>query len=166
MVNQKKMDQIAELYRQYRNSLLIIAVSYTRSLQDAEDLVQSSFAKAILSYESGGSFLFWANKVMRNEWYSIVRKRQKERSIEELPEISSPSADPLEKLIMDEQRCELAKMISDLPPKYRDIMIEYVYLGESDEQIAADHGTNALNIRKIRSRAKKMLENRRNGHDE
>lgn len=58
MASQKKNDQIAELYRQYRHSLLIIAVSYTRSLADAEDLIQSAFTKAILSYESDGSFLF------------------------------------------------------------------------------------------------------------
>lgn len=30
----------------------------------------------------------------------------------------------------------LAIMIADLPERYRDIMIEYVYLGRSDEQIA------------------------------
>ena len=58
VADQKKTDQIAELYRQYRNSLLIIAVSYTHSLPDAEDLVQSAFTKAILSYEKGGSFLY------------------------------------------------------------------------------------------------------------
>ena len=60
----------------------------------------------------------------------------------------------------------LAIMIADLPERYRDIMIEYVYLGRSDEQIAADHHTNAANIRKIRSRAKKMLEDRRKEHNE
>lgn len=166
MASQKKKDQIAELYRQYRHSLLIIAVSYTRSLADAEDLIQSAFTKAILSYETNGSFLFWVNKVMRNEWYSIVRKRQKERSLDGLPEISSPSPDPLEKLIQDDNRRMLAIMIADLPERYRDIMIEYVYLGRSDEQIAADHHTNAANIRKIRSRAKKMLEDRRKEHNE
>ncbi len=166
VADQKKTDQIAELYRQYRNSLLIIAVSYTHSLPDAEDLVQSAFTKAILSYEKGGSFLYWINKVMRNEWYSLVRKRQKEMSLEDLPTLSSFAEDPLEKLIQDSRRRQLAAMIADLPERYRDIMIEYVYLGRSDEQIAKDHGTNAANIRKIRSRAKKMLEDRRNKYDE
>ena len=166
MADQKKTDQFAELYRQYRNSLLIIAVSYTHSLPDAEDLVQSAFTKAILSYEKGGSFLYWINKVMRNEWYSLVRKRQKEMSLEDLPTLSSSAEDPLEKLIQDSRRRQLAAMIADLPERYRDIIIEYVYLGRSDEQIAKDHGTNAANIRKIRSRAKKMLEDRRNKYDE
>lgn len=166
MADQKKTDQIAELYRQYRNSLLIIAVSYTHSLPDAEDLVQSAFTKAILSYEKGGSFLYWINKVMHNEWYSLVRKRQKEMSLEDLPTLSSSAEDPLEKLIQDSRRRQLAAMIADLPERYRDIIIEYVYLGRSDEQIAKDHGTNAANIRKIRSRAKKMLEDRRNKYDE
>lgn len=166
MVNRKKKDQIAELYRQYRNSLLVIAASYTRSKQDAEDLVQSAFTKAILSYEEDGSFLYWINKVMRNEWYSIVRKRQKERTLEGLPEIPAEGEDPLEILIHDSRRSQLAKMIADLPERYRDIMIDYVYLGRTDEQIALDYGTNAANIRKIRSRAKKMLEDRRNRYDE
>ena len=166
MITQKKKDQIAELYRQYRNSLLIIAVSYTHNLQDAEDLVQSAFAKAILSYKKDGSFLFWINKVMRNEWYSIVRKRQKEISYEELPEFLSSAKDPLEKLIQEDERRQLAIMIAELPQRYKDIMIEYVYLGRSDEQIAKDYDTNPVNIRKIRSRAKQILKDRRKDNNE
>lgn len=165
MSRPKKENMITDFYRRYRESLLIIAVSYTHSRADAEDLVQSAFTKAILSWEDEGSFLYWINKVMRNEWYSTVRKRNRETSLEEFPDISSEEEDALEKLIRDEQRRWLAKGIAQLPERYRDIMIEYVYLGRSDEQIAEDFGTNAVNIRKIRSRAKKILTDRRKQYD-
>lgn len=161
----KKQDYIEEYYRRYRQSLLIIAVSYTRNIHDAEDLLQSAFAKALLSYEEGGSFLFWINKVMRNEWYSLVRKRKREIIPAEFPDVPSVQEDPLEKLIRDGEKRELADMIAGLPEMYRDIMIEYVYLGMSDEQIAQEHHTNPVNVRKIRSRAGQMLKERKKQND-
>lgn len=163
----KKNDWILDYYKQYRDSLLVIALSYAGNRVDAEDLVQAAFAKALLSYRNEGSFLYWINRVMRNEWYSIVKKRSRERCFDELADVFMEETDPLERLIQDERKRWLAKAIARLPERYRDIMIEYVYLERSDEQIAADHGTTAVNVRKIRSRAKKMLEKeRQDGKDE
>ena len=161
----KKIDVVMTYYQKYRDSLLIIALSYTHNRMDAEDLVQSAFVKALLSYKEEGSFLYWANRVMRNEWYSMVKKRNKEHSLEELPDVFSDERDPLEAFIKDDRRRWLAKTIAQLPEKYRDIMIEHVYLRCNDEQIAADHGTNPTNIRKIRSRAKKILEIEKEKYD-
>ncbi|MGI6766187.1 MAG: RNA polymerase sigma factor [Lentihominibacter sp.] len=157
---------ITEYYRKYRDSLLIIACSYTGSLSDAEDLVQSVFAKALLSYEQSGSFLYWANRVMRNDWINQQKNRKRESYREEgIPDVADSSEEPLSKLIRNESKSRLAVMISELPGNQRNVMIESVYLGRTDEQIAKDYGLSETNVRQIRSRAKKALIKRREQED-
>lgn len=148
---------ITEYYLKYRESLLIIAASYTHNMEDAEDLVHSAFTKALLSYDSSGSFLCWANRVMRNEWYNMIKVRGRTSEKHDASEIADTDGDPLALLIADENRKRLSQYISNLPERYRDIMIEAVYLGRSDIEIAKDHGLKESNVRQIRSRAKKMI---------
>ena len=48
-------------------------------------------------------------------------------------------------------------MISLLPLKFREIMIDSVYLQLSNREIAENRGMSEENVRQIKSRAKKML---------
>ena len=64
---------IEEFYRRYYGSLMVIACSYTRDKAAAEDLVQNAFLKALLSYKPAGSFLAWANRVIRNDFLNSLR---------------------------------------------------------------------------------------------
>ncbi len=150
-------DLLTEYYRRYHKSLLMIALSYAKREADAEDLVQSAFTKAILSYEGTGSFLYWVNKVMRNEWHNLSRKRKRETSLGLDEENIAGENSPLEQLVEDENKRQLIKMIAALPDKYRDVMVESVYIGRSDEEIGQEYGLTAVNVRQIKSRAKKML---------
>lgn len=65
--------------------------------------------------------------------------------------------DLLSHFIKSEERASLAAMISMLPIKYREIMIESVYLQKDNKEIAAAHSISEANVRQIKSRAKKML---------
>lgn len=152
-----KNDIIRQLYERYYNSLMVIALSYTHDRSAAEDLVQETFLKAMLSYKEGGSFLYWCNRVLRNSFYNMARQNQNiaDVAIGDL-EIDS-GADVLGAYIKTEQRREMAAMIASLPMKYREVMIDSVYLEMEDEQIARALGTSKENIRQIRSRAKKQL---------
>lgn len=48
-------------------------------------------------------------------------------------------------------------MIAALPLRQRVIMVESVYLEQSDAEIAQAHAMTVVNVRQIRSRAKKAL---------
>ena len=158
-------DLIRQLYERYYGSLMIIACSYTRNRDDARDLVQNAFLKALLSYESRGSFLYWANKVMRNDFYN-QRKRRQRLADQPVEEYALPSEeDPLAEFLHNEERRRLARMISELPDRCRDVMVESVYLGRSDGEIAAEYGLSEVNVRQIRSRAKKRLIRRKEEED-
>ena len=148
---------IEQLYSRYYEPRMVIACSYTHNRQAAEDLVQNAFLKAILSYKPTGSFLSWANRVIRNDFLNSIRA-EKYRADDE-PETMdlADCYDLLESLIHNEKKARLAAMIASLPLRQRAIMIESVYLELDDEKIAKAHATTAANVRQIRSRAKKAL---------
>ena len=54
------------IYEQFYRPLYLCALSLCRNRDDAEDLVQSTFLKAFLSYEEGGSIRYWLTKVLQN----------------------------------------------------------------------------------------------------
>ena len=149
---------IGEMYRRYYDRLMIVACSYTHDRTKAEDLVQEAFLKAILSYRKGGSFLSWACRVIRNSFLDQYRreKRFPEEDIDGEAEIPAQE-DLLADYIKGEERRRLAAMISALPLKYRDVMIQSVYLEKTDAELARMYDTTEANVRQMRSRAKKML---------
>ena len=163
--NQEK-NRIETMYQEYFTSLMVIACSYTHDRTEAEDLVQDVFVKALLSYRAGGSFLYWANRVLRNDFYNLVKKK---RRIAEEPfdllRLQSQD-DLLSDYIQNEERARLAAMISMLPMKYRQVMIDSVYLQLENREIAAAYSISEENVRQIKSRARKMLIQMKEEEDE
>ena len=149
--------RIAEMYERYYNRLMVIACSYTGERAAAEDLVQEAFLKAILSYRAEGSFVSWAGKVIRNDYFNSRRREQRLQAgdIGEMP--LEAGVDLLQDYIEKEERVKMAAMIASLPERYRDVMIDSVYLQEDNKTIAASRGISEENVRQLKSRAKKML---------
>ena len=136
---------------------MVIACSYTGERAAAEDLVQEAFLKAILSYRAEGSFVSWAGKVIRNDYFNSRRREQRLQAgdIGEMP--LEAGVDLLQDYIEKEERVKMAAMIASLPERYRDVMIDSVYLQEDNKTIAASRGISEENVRQLKSRAKKML---------
>ena len=65
------------IYEQFYRPLYLYALSLCRNQDDAEDLVQSTFLKAFLSYEEGGSIRYWLTKVLQNEYYNLYQRRKR-----------------------------------------------------------------------------------------
>ncbi len=152
-----KSGLIEQLYSRYYEPLMVIACSYTHNRQAAEDLVQNAFLKAILSYKPTGSFLSWANRVIRNDFLNSIRTEKYRADNETEVMDLADCYDLLESLIHNEKKARLAAMIASLPLRQRTIMIESVYLEFDDEKIAKAHAMTEANIRQVRSRAKKAL---------
>ena len=148
---------IEDMYLEYYDRLMVIACSYTHDKNLAEDIVQNTFLKAMLSYKKRGSFLAWCCTVMRNEFYDSCRhnKHFADVSIAELD--ISEGTDLVREYIEGEERAQLAAMIAALPLRQREVMLRYVYAQDSDEEIAAALETSRDNVRQIRSRAVKAL---------
>lgn len=155
-MEQKEWKQIYDLY--YK-PLYLYALSLTKNVQDAEDLLQETFVKAFLSYKSTGSIKYWLVTVLKNEFCSMCRKRKREiLSLEKQTDAEGQTENgALERLILEEERMRLLRKIMELPEKQKEILIESIYFHMTDEEIARIHSISRENVRKIRSRAKQKL---------
>ena len=153
-------DEWKLIYETYSKALYLYALSLTGNPQDAEDLLQETFVKAFLSYESTGSIKSWLIIVLRNEFYNLMRKRKREvyeDITSYLMDKVSDESDVLDTLIQNEERKQLYLAIRKLPVSMREILMESIYFQLKDDEIASLHQMSQENVRQIRSRAKKKL---------
>lgn len=155
------------IYSMYYKPLLLYALSLTKNQQDVEDLIQETFIKAFLSYEKSGSLKFWLVTVLKHEFFNLCRRKQREVLSEDHEKIENQQRekqeDFLEQIIRDEERRILFQEIQNLPVREKEILMEGIYFHFTDEEIAAMHHLSTVNVRKIRSRAKKKLIERLEG---
>jgi RNA polymerase sigma-70 factor (ECF subfamily) len=149
------------IYEQFYRPLYLYALSLCRNRDDAEDLVQSTFLKAFLSYEEGGSIRYWLTKVLQNEYYNLFQRRK--RLVSEagypLDQVPDPKQEEalLAQLIAEEQKRYLFQAVMELNLTAKEVMLSSVYFGLSDEEIGRQLELTTDNVRKIRSRARKQL---------
>lgn len=140
----KQEELLAEKIRTYSAALYKLALIRLKNEQDAEDVVQEVFysyireSKEFLSQEHERA---WFIKVTLNACRKVFRSAwNKHRS--ELPEgFSETYADPGElpdaAYIRREVNTELAKVIWELPGKYREVIHLFYYEELSVKEIAA-----------------------------
>ena len=151
-------DEWKLIYETYYRALYLYALSLSGNRHDAEDLLQETFVKAFLSYEGGGSIKYWLITVLRNEFYTVQRKRKREVLEEQIADREEASKeDILASFIEKEERRQLFMEIQKLPIQMREVLMESVYFHMEDSDIAKLHGWTKENVRKIRSRAKQKL---------
>ena len=149
------------IYEQFYRPLYLYALSLCRNRDDAEDLVQTTFLKAFLSYEEGGSIRYWLTKVLQNEYYNLFQRRK--RLVSEagypLDQVPDPKQEEalLAQLIAEEQKRYLFQAVMELNLTAKEVMLSSVYFGLSDEEIGRQLELTTDNVRKIRSRARKQL---------
>ena len=114
-----EQDEFTAVYRQFYRPLYVYALSLSGNRADAEDLVQSTFLKALLSYEGGGSLRYWLTRVLKNEYFNLWKKRN--RLVDEGRfdfSLLREEDHTLEGLIQDEERRLLLEAIMKLPVHY------------------------------------------------
>ena len=147
-----EQDEFTTVYRQFYRPLYVYALSLSGNRADAEDLVQSTFLKALLSYEGGGSLRYWLTRVLKNEYCNrLVDEGRFDFSL------LREEDHTLEGLIQDEERRLLLEAIMKLPVHYKEVLLDSIYFHLSDEEIGKSMGITKENVRQIRSRAKKQV---------
>lgn len=153
-----EQEDFSALYRRWYRPLLLYAFSLTGEQAAAEDLVQSAFAKALLSYRSGGSIQAWLMRVLRNEF--ISQKRKTKYEVQEMPpeEHLGGGEDPLELLLRQEEQRRIYEAVLSLPGKYREVLLQSAVVGLRDEEIARLLQTTPENVRQLRRRAREKIQ--------
>ncbi len=150
----------AQLVARYEHQLLSFCRRMLGSREDAEDVLQDTFAaayKAILADERVIECRPWLYQIARNRCLNAIRGRRPTQSL------SLDGFEPEVKLGTAEQvahRLEIKLLVNDilaLPDQQRQALVLHELEGCSYEQIAHHLGTSVASVRSLLLRARRTL---------
>jgi RNA polymerase sigma-70 factor, ECF subfamily len=156
------------IVKRHRQRILGLALRYTRSREDAEDIVQQTFQRAfihLLGFEGRSSLSTWLTSIAINHALMLLRKR---RALRELPlddsssdegttpalQIADASPDPEASYLQGERVRILSAAVRELSPGMQRA-IELQELGELTTRETAQHmglSVSAVKARVFRAR--------------
>ena len=142
------METITELFHRYRDDVYRLAVSYTKSPEEAEDVCQTVFLKLL---EQGsvtlGKDKAWLMQVTANQCRSLLRSSwwKKTTALDESISVGPP------------QTNEVLRAVMDLDPKYRVVVYLHYYEGYSTGEIGKLLKISPSAVTTRLSRARKRL---------
>lgn len=147
------------LYTKYAKRMMAIALRYTNTTFEAEDIVQDSFIKVfekIKSFDHKGSFEGWLKRIVVNNSINHYHKTSKERVFEDSSGIEL-AEEPLIPEVHNMPDVDLLSSLKLLPQGYRTVFNLYVIEGYSHKEIAELCHINEGTSRSQLAKAKTML---------
>ena len=131
-----------QLYERFVSPMLAICLRYSRSRDEAEDLLQEGFLKIfhnINTFRNNGSLEGWIKRIMINHALNQYKKNRKVPFTEDVEEINETDIlqDYEEPEIQDPVPAEkLLEMVQSLPEGYRMVFNLYIFEEYSHKEIA------------------------------
>ncbi|MEJ7766504.1 MAG: RNA polymerase sigma factor [Chitinophagaceae bacterium] len=154
-----KREAQCQLYNQFASTMLAVCYRYTKSMDDAEDVLQEGFVKVfthLSQYNAVGELGAWIRRIMVNTAINYLKKNsryQSELSFSDLPLHPVYFDNP--ELHMEAK--ELADLIRQLPPGFQTIFNLYAVEGYTHVEIGQMLGINEGTSRSQYSRARALL---------
>ncbi len=141
-----------QLYNQYCNGMLIVALRFVKDTMEAEDIVQEAFIKAfskLEQYRAEVSFGAWLKRIVVNRCIDVLKsKRQRLIELEEHHLNVIDAEYENDWTVDDEITIDNVKdAIEQLPEKYRYVVMLYLIEGYDHKEIS-----EILNISEVASR--------------
>lgn len=161
---------LKKLYQKYQKEIYLYLYSLCKNWDLAEDLMQETFLKAILSLpDSHANVRAWLYMVARNLYFNHSKKEKKQVSLEEFGDeiCDERTVEVLEHLLQDERRRLLYYALQRLNKDKREVLMLQYFAGMSQKEIAAFLRKTPENIRILAHRGKKELREymEANGYD-
>jgi RNA polymerase sigma-70 factor (ECF subfamily) len=138
---------------------LSLALKLTGSADEAEELVQKAVlraARAIHSFRADASFRTWFTSILINCFRdSISRRREVESVSEDVVDVRRAS--PLAEAAVVELEERVARAVSQLPPRQREVLVLSAYERMETSQIARVLSISEANVRKNMQLARDRL---------
>ncbi|MDO4169630.1 MAG: sigma-70 family RNA polymerase sigma factor [Lachnospiraceae bacterium] len=128
-----KKDLFCDYILKYQTDLFRYAKSIVGNQADGEDAVSETILKAyekIDQLRSKRKFKPWIFKILTNECYAILRKRRKMH-------LTDNGEVPEQKCYDTIEEGDILKLIHQMKPQYRDVLILYYYSEFSVKEIAS-----------------------------
>lgn len=150
-----KMNEVVNSHYRENYSLLVKRM-YRRlnSLEDAEDVVQEAFTRALQYYPSYDSkkckrFENWFNVVLSN----VYKKFVNEKRLAGLSKSLEDATDELEPVIVDHFRCitkkEIKRLMGDKPNDVREILSLHLMYGYAPSEISLLVSSNTRRVNNV-----------------
>lgn len=147
------------LYDQYFKDMMAVCYRYTKSVADAEDVLQDGFVKVFThlhQYAQTGELGAWIRRIMVNTAINYLKKNNRYQA-----ELSFSDV-PLHPVVFENpeitlQARELANLIRQLPPGFQTIFNLYAVEGYSHVEIGQMLGIHEGTSRSQYSRARALL---------
>ncbi|WP_430466493.1 RNA polymerase sigma factor [Winogradskyella ouciana] len=141
-----------QLYNQYCDGMLIVALRFVKDTMEAEDIVQEAFIKAFSKldqYRAEVTFGAWLKRIVINRCIDVLKsKRQRLIELEE-HHLKVIDDDYESEWLVDDSITidEVKAAIEQLPEKYRYVVKLYLVEGYDHQEIS-----EILNITEVASR--------------
>lgn len=148
-----------QLYDHFAPAMLAICYRYTKSIRDAEDILQEGFIKVFLNlhqFKGSGELGGWIRRIMVTTAINAFKKRALKNEfcfIEEQVHIIHEEASPELKMEVK----ELANLIRQLPVGYQTIFNLYAVEGFEHKEIGKMLGIHEGTSRSQYARARGLL---------
>jgi RNA polymerase sigma factor (sigma-70 family) len=155
----EKPEAQRQLYERFAKPMLGICYRYTKSLRDAEDVLQEGFVKVFLGlkqYKFEGELGAWIRRIMVNTALNFLKRNKKYRDemfFAEQP--LHPVADDNPAVSL--QAKELADLVRQLPHGYQTIFNLHAVEGYSHVEIGEMLGISDGTSRSQYARARSLL---------
>jgi RNA polymerase sigma factor (sigma-70 family) len=148
-----------QLYDEFASAMLAVCYRYTKSLQDAEDVLQNGFVrvfKFLDQYNEEGELGAWIRRIMVNTALNYLKKSKKYQHdlLFDQTELHAITNDNPEVLLHAK---ELAELIRQLPTGYQTIFNLYAVEGFSHVEIGQMLGISENTSRSQYMRARHLL---------
>ena len=141
-----------QLYNQYCDGMLIVALRFVKDTMEAEDIVQEAFIKAFSKldqYRAEVTFGAWLKRIVVNRCIDVLKSKR--RRLMELEEhhLNVVDADYENEWLVDDEITleEVKQAIEELPEKYKYVVMLYLVEGYDHQEIS-----DILNITEVASR--------------
>ena len=146
-------EKFLEIYNLYKNDILRLAFSYTKSLSDAEDITQSVFIKYYKyqrNFDNDIKIKNWLIKVTINESKNIIKSFWRKNITLDLNSTNTA-------IFKDNFNLEIKEALFKLNKKQRLIVHLYYYEGYKVNEISELLGINSSTIQTILNRSRTLL---------
>jgi len=148
-----------ELYEHFAETMLGVCYRYTKSLRDAEDVLQEGFVKVFFSltqYRQEGELGAWIRRIMVNTALNFLKRNQNYRDQMYFPPEHLHPVSDTDPVISLEAK-ELTELIRQLPPGYQAIFNLHAIEGYSHVEIGELLGITDGTSRSQYARARNLM---------
>jgi RNA polymerase sigma-70 factor (ECF subfamily) len=156
-----------EVFRTYHTRIYNYVYRLMGNAEEANDLTQESFLKAyqaLLGGEEPLNLSAWLYRIASNTCIDVLRRRRliQWQPLEDLLSILNTGGgpNPEEEALWGEQRAEIERVLAQLPPRYRMLLLLREREGFSYKEIAEITGdsldTVKVTLYRARERARKI----------